>query len=528
MLLLARLEPLRELVPGLGLFTGPLGVVLLLVGTGLVALRWSGRRLRTPVPPVAVLFVAPVVLSASVGVSYVTSVDASGDEIDYLIMAQSLWREGDLDLTDNVAREDYREYVPGIHRSPAGTRRADGRRFPTHSSGLSALIAPVYALGGRPATAVFLALVAAGLGLVVRRLALQTGADEDGALVAWAAAVGPPVFFYTHFVYTEVVCAFAIAVALLLLLGPPSVGRAVAAALALSALPWIHVKVALVAGLLGLYALFRLQGRARLAFAATAGTVAVLYFAYFWMIFGRPDPFALYGSTVPKPMQRMTPGRTLLGVFLDGGFGLLPFAPVFVLGLGGLVSFARSRPRREIWAFGLTLVAVMLPILGWKNWWGFSPPGRFLVPLVPVLAVAAACRISQRATFGLARWRWPLVATGFAVALLMSVEPREMRMIHTRDGDLRAFDLLAGDVSPSRYLPRLTSRLGTDRPPWRPPVAEVHVALVWAAALLGLITLDRLSRRRPRLDQAFRGLTLPVGLVLLVTVAIDYWARGPG
>ena len=526
-LLAARLDPLLSLVPGLGLFTGLLGWVLLALGVGISALRWRGRPLRVATPPTIVLALAPVVLSGAVGVSYVTSVDASGDEIDYLMMAQSIWREGDLDLRDNVAREDYLDYVPGIHRMPAGTRRADGRPFPTHSSGLSFLLAPVYALGGRPAGVVFLSIVAAALGLLVRRLARQAGADEDAALLAWAATVGPPVFFYTHFIYTEVVCAFAIALALLLLLSSPGPAKAAVAALALSALPWLHVKVALVSVVLGVYALVRLRGRARLAFAVTAGAMALLYLGYFWVIFGRPDPFALYGSRIPKPMARMTPGRTLLGVFLDGGFGLLVYAPVFILGLAGLGPLL-GRSRRELWAFGLTIVAVMVPVLAWKNWWGFSPPGRFLVPLLPVLAVAAAARVTQRPTFGLARWRWPLAAAGFALALMMSVEPIEMRMIHTRDGPLRALDMLGGEVSPARYLPRLTSRLGTERPPWRPPVAEVRVALIWAAALLALVALERMARSRERLERVFRGLALPVGLLLVVTLAVDYWARAPG
>lgn len=526
-LLLARVEPLRGLVPGLGIFTGPLGWILVATAAGITALRWRSRPLRTVGPPAIVLFLASAALAAGIGVRYVTSVDASGDEIDYLLMAQSIWREGDLDLRDNFAREDYREYVPWVRRMPAGTRRADGRPFPTHSSGLPFLIAPVYALGGRVACAVFLSIVAAALGLLVRRLALECGADQEPALVAWAAAVGPPVFFYTHFLYTEVVCAFAIALALRLLLSSPGPAGAALAALALAALPWLHVRVALVSVVLGAFALVRLRSRARLAFALTAAAMVVVYLGYFWIIFGRPDPFALYGSRVPKPMARMTPGRTLLGVFLDGGFGLLTYAPVFVLGLAGLPRLL-GRSRRDGWAWGLTVVAVMIPVLGWKNWWGFSPPGRFLLPLVPALAVAAALRVAIRPTHGLARWRWPLAAAGLGLALLMSHEPREMRMIHTRDGPLRALDLLAGEVSPSRYLPRLTSRMGTDRPPWAPPASEVRVALVWAAALLLLLALDRRARSRERMDRAFRGLALPVGLLLLVTLAVDYWARAPG
>ena len=48
-----------------------------------------------------------------VGLSYTLRLRVSGDEPHYLLMAQSLWREHDLDLRDNHAREDWREYTPG-------------------------------------------------------------------------------------------------------------------------------------------------------------------------------------------------------------------------------------------------------------------------------------------------------------------------------------------------------------------------------------------------------------------------------
>ena len=521
MVLLAGIGPVREVVPGLGLFTGPLGPVLIALAAAVAILRGPG--IRAPHPPTWLLFVVPVLVLSAVGVRYVGSVEASGDEVDYLLMAQSIWREGDVDLRDNFRRGDFREYVPGVRRMPGGTRRADGRSYPTHSPGFSFLIAPVYALGGRAACAVFLSLVAAGLGLLARRLARMAGADEEASHVAWAAAVGPPVFFYTHFLYTEVVCAFLVALALRLLLSSPGAAGAAAAALALAALPWLHVKMGLVALGLGGFALARLRGRARLAFVLTAAVMAAAYLGYYWAVFGHLSPLARYGSRVPTPMARMTPGRTLLGVFLDGGFGLLPYAPVFLLGLAGLGRLLGSG--RDRWAWAVVTAAVLVPVLGWKNWWGFSPPARFLVPLVPVLAVAAAVRVARRPTHGLARWRLALLAAGFGLALLMSAQPREMRMINGRDGPLLALDLLGGEVPPGRYLPRLTSRLGTDEPPWRPPASEGRVALVWAAAILLLLGLDRVSRSRPRVDQAFRGLGLPVAMLLALTVAVDRWAR---
>ncbi len=62
--------------------------------------------------------------------------DASGDEPHYLVMAQSLWREHDLDLRDNYAREDWREFRGGPTEPHYAAPRRDGRPFPGHSPGL--------------------------------------------------------------------------------------------------------------------------------------------------------------------------------------------------------------------------------------------------------------------------------------------------------------------------------------------------------------------------------------------------------
>src|SRR4030042_1766502 len=180
-LALAHLPVARSLVPGLGVFTGPLGAGLVLPGAPLSL----GRAVRRPaprVPPAWVLFAASALFASAVGLHYVRTVEPSGDEIDYLMMAQSVWRAGDLDLRDNFARGEHLEYLGGYDRMPGGTRRADGRSYPTHSAGLSVLLAPAYALGSRRACVVLLALLAAGLGLLVPALARRSGAGQASAL----------------------------------------------------------------------------------------------------------------------------------------------------------------------------------------------------------------------------------------------------------------------------------------------------------------------------------------------------------
>jgi hypothetical protein len=522
----ARRPEARAALPALGLLTGPLGGALAVLAGG-VCLARCGVRLPSARPSVLVLFLLPVLVSSAVAYHYTRAVQPSGDEIDYLMMAQSLWREHDLDLRDNFARGDFNEYLSGYDRMPGGTRRADGRSYPTHSPGLPFLVAPVYALGGRLAGLVFLAVAASLLGLATRALALRAGADESAALVAWAAIVGPPVFFYTSFLYTEVVAALCLAGALWLVLARPFPAAAAGAALLLSALPWLHVRLSLLAAACGLFALAALRGRARLAFAVAAAAMAAGFLAYHHWVFGSFSPLARYGGNVPAPMARRTPLRTLVGLFVDGSYGLLPYAPVFLLGLAGLRRLAAA-PWRVAAGLGAAFVAALLPVLAWRNWWGASPPARFTIPLLPTLAVALALRVAHAPRRGLARWRAALLAAGAGLALFMFHDPGDMRMVNNRNAPPAVFDVLAGDVSLSRYLPFPSSRAGSAAPPWEPPATEAAVTGLWAAAIAALLGLDAAAQRSERANRWFAGLALPVLLFLAVSVGVDWWARPGG
>jgi hypothetical protein len=518
--------PARAVLPALGLFTGPLGGVLA-AAAGLATLgRWGVRAPRLRVPA-ATLFLLSALLASGIAIHYAAAVEPSGDEIDYLMMTQSIWREGDLDLRDNFARGDFHEYLGGFDHMPGGTRRADGRSYPTHSPGLPFLVAPFYALGGRRACLVFLALVAAGLGLVTRALARHAGADEDAALVAWAAVIGPPVLFYAAFLYTEVIAAFCLATALWLVLAYPGAATGALAALLLSALPWLHVRMTLLAATAGLFAVVTLRGRARAAFALVAGAMAAVYLGYHHWVFGSVSPLARYGGSVPTPIARRTPARTLVGLFVDGSYGLLPYAPVFLLGLAGVRRLLAAR-RAVAVALGAAFVASLLPVLSWRNWWGASPPARFTILLLPTLAVALALRLTHAPGRGLARWRYALLAAGLGLALFMFHEPREMRVVNDRNGPPAVFAVLAGEVPLSRYLPFPSSRAGSTEPPWEPPASEAGMAALWVGAIALLLALDRAAVRSDRVDRWFTGLALPLAVFLALTLAVDYGVRPGG
>jgi len=502
------------LLPCLLVLKGPLAAVPFLAAA-LSSLTRSGR-LRWPAaldrPPVA-LAVAFVLLG-SAGLWYVSGLRVSGDEPHYLLMAQSLWNERDLDLRDNFDRQDYLEYTPGPVGPHYGNPRRDGRPFPAHSPGLPILLAPFYAIGGRRACVLLLALCGALLAGQVRAVAERLGADPAGARLAWAASLGPPVFFYGFHVYTELPSALAIAVAVRLLTPRASLRGAVLAALAIACLPWLHLKLLLVSAALAALGAMRLRGRALRGFGVVLALAGAGFLSWYHYVFGRPSPFGIYGG-VPPEFSEGSPSRALAGLFLDRSFGLLPFAPVWVLAVYGCARLARTGDGRALLAL---LGCLAGPVVFWRMWWGGQcPPARFLVPAAVVLGVALAQASTAAAGRGLARWRGLLLAGGFALAVVAIARPGDLLLVNRGDRPTRLWAALSGERPVERYLPSLVFE----------STAETRVALVWLAALALLLALDAGARRDARVD-AWYGTPLPaIAFFLFVGVLVDVWARGP-
>jgi hypothetical protein len=520
LLLLAHVPQAARALPILDVLRGPLGYVLGVLALGAAVAAGGGDRLgphlRRPVPAV-LLFVAGVILLGRIGYHYTGGIQVSGDEPHYLLMAQSLWRDGDLELRDNKMRGEMEEYVPGDVAIHWGAPRADGRPFPAHSVGLPAMLAPVYALGGRRACVLFLAALGSLLALVARALAWRATHDEGAALLAWVATLGPPAAFYSFHVYTELPSALALGgAALLLWRSSRSVPGAVAAALLASALPWLHMKLIPAAAALGIIAVLRLEGRPRVAFVSIAALAAAGYLGFFYSVFEKPTPLAVYGG-VPRGLKGF-PLRASFGLWIDRSYGLLPYAPVFLLSLAAVPLVVR-RSWRELWPGALVAAAVLGPVVTWRMWWGGQcPPGRFLLPLVPLLAVLLAVRASRDAgpPRGLLRWRAALVAAGYALLVYGVLEPARMLLLGRRNRPSRMWEALSGEGDLNRYLPSLSHG---------PDEASVRVAVLWVVALAVVLLLDALSRSRSWADRAFAGLALPLALFVLLGAGVDYWAR---
>lgn len=511
--LVAQSDRVHDLLPIVGLLRGRLAPGLLALAAAVALARRHGPRLPERVSD-RTLFAVALAAYLAVGFHYTSRLQATGDEPEYLLMAQSLWRDGDLELQNNYAEEQFLEYVPGMPREPFGTWRGDGRPFPARSPGLPAALAPVYGLAGRAGVVVLLALAAAAFGVQVRALAAMLSGDPRLALFAWLAASGPPALFYSFHAYPAILGGLAVATSLRLLLSEsPGPGAAAVAGFAAATLPWLHTRMLPAAAALGLVALFRLRGRALAAFLAAVAAMAAGFVAYNVHIFGAASPLGPYGGKVPRGVRRAIPLHAVGGILLDRGFGLLVYAPVYLLALAGLPDLLRRGRAALPWL--AVLLSVVLPVIFWRLWFGgFCPPARFMVPAVPVLAAVAALRLGGSPGRGLARWTPVLLALGFAWALLLTADPRATWLLNVKEHPPLAWTWLTDADWAARYLPNYTSLERQDE----------RIAMSWGAALAALLALDGLARRFRWADRLFAGPGLALVLTLLTGLLIDAWA----
>lgn len=409
-------------------------------------------------------------------------------------------------------------------------RGPDGGAYHVLAPGPALLLAPTLRLDralnqvrgtpGRVDLAVLLFnLLAAVVVALTWALARAAGAAPLAAGLASAAvALFPPLLFYHHQFYPEVPAAGILAGSLLAL-RRQRFERALPVAglgLALACLPWLHQKYlplwsALVLGAV-LVAVDRLApGRRLLALLAPQALSLLGWMALNLAQAGSPRPDALFRVLGRSGVGLETLGQGLLGLLLDARYGLLPLAPWLLLAAGGL---ALREPRARWLVRALPLPAVYyLTVAAAENWTGsISNLGRFLLPVVPVLAAFAALALERLwSSAGGRALVLALLGWSAACARLLWRDP----LAANDSGVLLARSIFAdGHV----YLPGLLLRRWGEAAPGLP--AQL---LAWGVVVAALAWAARRAARGdggPSVPRVLAGL---VALPLLLALALERW-----
>ncbi|HYE86441.1 MAG TPA: hypothetical protein VEA16_08805 [Vicinamibacterales bacterium] len=546
------LPVIPDRIPALQALAGPLGAIVWLSVAGLqvwtlwqtrlltarVIERWSVTRIG-----IALFAAAAIVAGAAASRLTGTALFPSGDEPHYLVMAQSLWRDGDLQIENNHQRGDYREYYPEDLEPHYLTRGADGAIYSIHPIGLALLLAPIYALAGY--TGVVWTLIAMGAlaSALAWRWTVTTLNAAGAATFGWAAiALSTPFMFNTFTVYPEIAAALAVLFTFTATASAKpgaSSFRWVAIGLAIAVLPWLSTKYAPMSAALLLVVVLRLRavtgrgaGRppelAAFLRSRQVWTVVAIYaislvswFGFFYAIWGSPLPMAPYGALVQTSPLNLRFGAP--GLLFDQEYGLLAYAPVYVLAATGLYQMWRSGAELRRVAIEIAFVfAALLAMVGaFGIWWGgTSAPARPIASGLPLLMlpIAMAFRSApaaspRRAAQHLLLW----ISIGIAVTL--AVSENGLLINNNRDGTSALLGF---------WLPRweLWSLAPTFVAPAWTAIAWLHMLWWVAIAAAAAMLLARMRAARAGASALLALATLSAAL-LLIAITMPWLPAGP-
>ncbi|HEV2087073.1 MAG TPA: hypothetical protein VGR21_02055, partial [Cryptosporangiaceae bacterium] len=319
----------------------------------------------------AVFVVAVVAAVLGIGVRATFAGHVAVDEPQYALTALSLYEDRDLDISDELADRRWQVYFDG--ELPVQTAvLADGRQVSPHDPLLPLLLAVPMGLGGWVAAKLTLAVLAGVLAVLtlwvaVRRWGLRVWPAATGLGLAAASA---PLAVYGQQLYPELPAALVVITAVAASTGAPDRRHLILLGAMVTALPWLSVKyapVAVVLGALGIWRWWR-AGRRRSA-GAFAGALGLLAAAYLglhrliwggWTAYATADHFQRSGEfgVVGFDPDYVGRGLRLVGLLVDRGYGIAAWQPAWLLVIPAGAALLALRPRG-----GATLAAPL--VAGW-------------------------------------------------------------------------------------------------------------------------------------------------------------------
>lgn len=445
---------------------------------------------------------------------------ASGDALHYMVAAHSVAFDFDLDLSNDYGDESAIIQAPSEGHARLGR---NGVLRPVHDPGLPFVAAPAfrvaYALAQwsdalpasirqrakldrfialRQLVGLMMILATTALALVLFELTYElTGNARLGLLWSLVCVLSPPILSHGYVFFTEIPTAL---LALWIYwrlqhVRDDGVKGALLIGVATGFLVLLHVRnigLALALAALGIRRVRALpapRAALLLGLAATAVCRLAVNFQFWGSMITTPhaQPGAWPGL-VPLLSESVL---RLSGLLFDQRHGLLPSAPMYLLAPAAWL--AARRTSRTIAAeiamiVGTYLLFVVMPITnvhGWRGGW--SPAARFLVPVVPFLAVLLPWLAAGRGAS-------PLASRVIAAVLAVQVALDAFFWAHP-------MLLWSEGPGPAPWLERWAGGLAARLPAWErlgPPVIWTSAAALCTWSVLTWTLARRAEAFAPR------------------------------
>lgn len=349
-----------------------------------------------------------VITALGIGVRATYGAQTTADEPQYLLAALSLWEDGNLDISDELADERYREFHE-VALPQQTLELEDGRHISPHDPLLPLLLAVPMGLGGWVGAKIALALLGGALAALMAWTAITRFNVSRRVAFTMAAlfALAPPLAVYSTQVYPELPAALLLLAGLAATLGPFEKKAKVALMIVVVALPWLAVKYVPAAAVLAVTGLIKAGRGRRLSLFGVLFAAGAVYVLGHLAIYGGVTAYATGDHFVGGEFTAVGAGvdlwgrsARLIGLLVDRGFGIGAWQPAFFL-VPAVAAWAVARRRPEFnIAAGLLaagwLVATFVA-LTMHGWWF---PGRQLVVVLPMAVILLAAWVDDGP-----RWR---------------------------------------------------------------------------------------------------------------------------
>ena len=413
----------------------------------------------------------------------------TGDEPHYLAIAHSIAFDGDLDVANNYGSNE--PLVGGGVLQPEAHVRPgiDGIARPVHDIGMPVVFAPFVRLAVPLTHALtrivpestmrrarlnpsvlyrhlvslaMIALAAVLAGLLFDAL-VALGASAGAALgTAALLMLSPPLLIFSVLFFTELPSALVCFAIFYSICFRDSRGAArwwwIGCATGFLFL--LHAKnVGLIIPLTAL-ALYRLRDplrrREAVAFVAGAALLVAVRVAVNYVFWGGllSGPHARLGEWPgwARLIGEMT--TRLVGLLVDQEFGILIYAPVYVLAIWGAISLGRVQRDLTFSIFlviGVYVGFVICPLTNAHGWTGgWNPAARFLTPITPLVGLCVFA--------GLRTAPWAVAVIVVALQMAVSAYAWQHPKILWNDGDGRAAFCEPLGERICGYLPSMAAR----------------------------------------------------------------------